>query len=70
MFTKFVVRVASVSRTAPDAPMPTARSMAPGSVVPAALAAMTPSGINQMLVNARPRNTAQVPLTADRVYRE
>ena len=67
MFTKFVVSVASVSSTAPAAPRPTASSIAPGSLVPAARAATAPSGIIQMLVAASARNTTAALPPAERV---
>ncbi len=58
MFTKFVVSVAVASSTAPGRPRPMAIIIAPGSLECAALAARAPSGISQMLVSARPKNTA------------
>src|SRR5262249_18640588 len=67
MFTKFVVNVASVSSPAPETPRPTACSIAPGSLVPAARAATAPSGIIQMLVAASARNTAVALPAAERV---
>ena len=67
MFTKLVVSVASVRSTAPAAPRPTASSMAPGSLVPAARAAMAPSGIIHALVAASPAKTAMTLPRTDRV---
>ena len=67
MFTKFVVSVASASSTAPAAPSPTAASIAPGSLEPAARAAIAPSGIIQTLVSASPKKTAIALPRGDRV---
>ena len=65
--TKFVVTVASVRSSAPDAPRPTASSIAPGSALPAARAATAPSGIIQRLVDASAPKTAMALPRADRV---
>ncbi len=58
MLTKFVVTVATVIRTAPDTPSLRAPSIAPGSALAAARAAIAPSGMSHRLVSARPRKTA------------
>jgi hypothetical protein len=67
MFTKLVVTVATVIRIAPDIPRPRARSMAPGLLLPAALAAIAPSGISHRLVRASPKKTAAPALRRDAV---
>jgi hypothetical protein len=70
MLTKFVVTVASVSSSAPAAPSPIALNISPGSEVPAALAAMAPSGISHALVAASATNTAELLPRTDFVNRE
>ncbi len=67
MFTKLVVTVATVIRIAPESPSPNACSIAPGLLLPAALAAIAPSGISQRLVSANPRKTAAPALRLDAV---
>ena len=58
MLTKLVVSVATAMSSAPQPPIASACTIAPGSCEPAMAEAMNPSGMNHPAVSASPQNTA------------
>ena len=67
MLTKFVVTVASATRTAVHQPAFAAASIVPGSSLPAMRARFQPTGISHSAGRAKPANTAVADARADRV---